>query len=175
MVAIERLFVSNLLPNEAENAEISRFLRSNTTPTQPTALRSIIDSSKVDLEGYDTDISALEVALEKAKQQRAALETHVGRCQSIFSPIRTLPSELLLRILSLCSRELESTFSHDFTSWSHLTPQDHMNQLARKDLLRPSRVCYLWRTAILNTPSLWTAIQVTVTSRNGFRLRMRGS
>nr|GAT51828.1 predicted protein [Mycena chlorophos] len=76
MVAIERLFVSNLLPNEAENAEISRFLRSNTTPTQPTALRSIIDSSKVDLEGYDTDISALEVALEKAKQQRAALETH---------------------------------------------------------------------------------------------------
>ncbi|KAF7304335.1 hypothetical protein HMN09_00835300 [Mycena chlorophos] len=163
MVAIERLFVSNLLPNEAENAEISRFLRSNTTPTEPTALRSTIESSKVDLEAYDTDISALEVALEKAKRQRAALETHVGRCQSIFSPIRTLPTELLLRIFSLCSQELESTFSHDFTSWSHLTPQDHMKQLARIDLLRPSRVCYLWRTTILNTPSLWTAIQVNLT------------
>ncbi|KAJ7062020.1 hypothetical protein C8F01DRAFT_122566 [Mycena amicta] len=157
---IDNLFSSILLPTTAQTSELSLLLRTNSIPKDLTYIRSVIESSSPDLERCNADISVLKNALDQAITQRDAIYAHLERCQSLLAPIRRLPMEILLKIFALCNQE--STFSSDFTSWSRLTPNEHMEQLARYDLLRLSRVCCVWRTAIMGTPSLWAAIQVNL-------------
>ncbi|KAJ7154060.1 hypothetical protein C8R46DRAFT_808430, partial [Mycena filopes] len=62
-------------------------------------------------------------------------------CQSLLTPIRRLPSEILVEIFQLC--------------W---ILQRAMTTLAHGPILTLSQVCIRWHSVALGTPSLWNDI-----------------
>ncbi|KAJ6551161.1 hypothetical protein B0H19DRAFT_893855, partial [Mycena capillaripes] len=51
---------------------------------------------------YDAEIERLQNALDLLPVERAALASHFEACRGVFSPIRRLPTELLVQIFEMC-------------------------------------------------------------------------
>ncbi|KAJ7160504.1 hypothetical protein C8R43DRAFT_1233740 [Mycena crocata] len=75
------------------------------------------------------------------------------------SPIRRLPSELLLEIFSLCSFAFTPSFE-EVSGTIDATFETEIKRLAHLPLLTLSQVCSLWHSLALGTPSLWGTIEV---------------
>ncbi|KAJ7483624.1 hypothetical protein FB451DRAFT_109275 [Mycena latifolia] len=75
-----------------------------------------------------------------------------------ISPIRHLPSEILVEIFALCWRAFTPTFDDIDNAISSL--ETEMCRLAHLPLLLLSRVCSRWHGIVMNTPSLWTTIEI---------------
>ncbi|KAJ7220867.1 hypothetical protein GGX14DRAFT_432318 [Mycena pura] len=155
--SVTNLFSSSLLPTPAQQAELSDLLRSNSGPRDPTSARSVIAGSRLELARYNIDIRILKAALEGIISDRDAFQLHVDRCSSLFAPIRALPPEILVKIFAFSET---SHFGLDFISDRRINPREHMERLAKHELLRLSRVCSVWRSVIMGTPSLWATIHV---------------
>ncbi|KAJ7744598.1 hypothetical protein B0H16DRAFT_987345 [Mycena metata] len=149
---------SYLLPSPSQISELRGVIRSHSPPSATLLARShsVLDNSPVELARYATEIRMLEEALAELKSERALLESHVDDCRSLFSPVRRLPTELLVEIFDLCSPDFNSV---DDTT----TVDQEEDRLAKIYLLRISRVCSRWHDIVMNSPKLWSTITVDTT------------
>lgn len=97
-----------------------------------------------DLRLHIDRLRALEV-----KEKQAALELHALRCASA-SPVRRLPSELLVEVFACCQ-------SNDDSYMSSMTV---------------SHVCYRWRAVAFGAARLWTRLTVTRTYARTYDLHL---
>ncbi|KAJ7094321.1 hypothetical protein C8R44DRAFT_860439 [Mycena epipterygia] len=141
---------SSLLPDSTTKSEIRALLRSHSLP--PDNLPSTISALSEELVRYDAralfyeyEILRLRAQLARAKTDRAELQTHYEELRSLLSPIRRLPSEVLVHIFALCAKDPLA---------------DQFAQLARKSLLTVSQVCVRWHGIALGTPTLWDTIEL---------------
>ncbi|KAJ6577635.1 hypothetical protein B0H19DRAFT_891060, partial [Mycena capillaripes] len=65
-------------------------------------LRDVICRALEELGRYDAEIERLRNLLSGLVSERTALAAHFEACQSVFSPIRRLPVELLAEIFEMC-------------------------------------------------------------------------
>ncbi|KAF6747450.1 hypothetical protein DFP72DRAFT_1149301 [Ephemerocybe angulata] len=116
--------------SEDGTPSISYLLDSN-TPPKPVEI-PVVESRIRDLVDKISELRKLEVELE--------------RHRAILSPVRRVPREVLGYVF---------TFLH---------PYEHEEKVrdaaGRKDILRLSLVCKLWRDATLVTHELWTGLQI---------------
>ncbi|KAJ7474007.1 hypothetical protein FB451DRAFT_1466459 [Mycena latifolia] len=81
--------------------------RSNSAPySNPivnplTTVTSTVAALSDELERYDADIARLQAQLDRVASERAALQSYYEDCGSLLSPIRRLPSEILVKIFTL--------------------------------------------------------------------------
>ncbi|KAJ7677920.1 hypothetical protein DFH06DRAFT_1291302 [Mycena polygramma] len=101
-------------------------------------------------------IWTLREALDKLLAEREAFKLYTAQCSSLFAPIRSLPPEILLKIFAYCSRPW------DFRPPGEVASREHMERLAKAPLPELSKVCSVWRAIIMQTPSLWAAIEINL-------------
>ncbi|KAJ7087505.1 hypothetical protein C8R44DRAFT_527870, partial [Mycena epipterygia] len=114
-----------------------------------------------DIARYDREIRTLRAVLEKAVAERDTLQFHADGCRSVLAPIRSLPPEILLKIFTFCS---QPPHSDDIIIHCMMrNPQKYLEELAKGHLFQLSRVCSMWRAAVMGTPSLWATIDAIAT------------
>ncbi|KAJ7090613.1 hypothetical protein C8R44DRAFT_534828, partial [Mycena epipterygia] len=86
---------------------------------------------------------------------RANIQAHYEDCRSVFSPIRRLPSEILVQIFALCSDPVFNDEEIAKRWWS-----DPIACLAQEALLTVAQVCARWHSVVLGTPTLWNTIDL---------------
>ncbi|KAJ7088220.1 hypothetical protein C8R43DRAFT_1244806 [Mycena crocata] len=156
----EPIFVSSYLPTPEQSAQLKELLRSNSLPVEPSHLRSVIAASSDDLARYDAEIDRILKLLRHLTQleyHRALLHEYNAGCCSVFSPIRRLPTEILIEIFALCAPEVVEYYRWGHSSHSVST---NLERAAQSHLLRLSQVSSSWRTTVISTASLWTNIEV---------------
>ncbi|KDQ65153.1 hypothetical protein JAAARDRAFT_168081, partial [Jaapia argillacea MUCL 33604] len=85
-------------------------------------------------------VSALDDQIADLKRKREGAFLHVQDIQSLSSPIRHLPPEILSEVFMDC------------------LDQDHKGPLLHTQPLLLSAVCCHWRVVALATPALWSTI-----------------
>ncbi|KAJ7174965.1 hypothetical protein C8R43DRAFT_1230509 [Mycena crocata] len=148
---------SKLIPGAHELEQPRAILRSNILPSEPSRFRSIVDEAAREITRYNDEIHRLEHTLARLAADRDALELYRNGYQSIFSPIRRLPRELLAEI-----------FHHTSPAWYFnisiaVTPAEEVERLAKKHLLDISQVCQSWYLgygpALQSIPASGTILQ----------------
>ncbi|KAJ7150706.1 hypothetical protein C8R46DRAFT_963296 [Mycena filopes] len=107
---------------------------------------SLISSLSDELSKCDTEIARLE-------DRRAKLRDLYRDSQGLLAPARRLPPEILTAIFALSSAA--STCESDAPS-----APSAMACLANSSILAVSQVCSRWHGIAMNTPSLWSEIQL---------------
>ncbi|KAJ6502879.1 hypothetical protein C8R47DRAFT_1251768, partial [Mycena vitilis] len=87
--------------------------------------------------------------------ERASLRRYIERCHSVSSPIRRLPTELLVDIFASCSPKA-SSFYHPMKP----IPTNRAEMLAQLHLLRLSQVCISWYHTVMGSPQVWATLHV---------------
>ncbi|KAJ6516900.1 hypothetical protein C8R47DRAFT_1268679 [Mycena vitilis] len=154
--SVENAFSTRLLPSPNQKAELLGLLRANATPSDPSHFRSVTTSARREILRYNVDIWTLKEALDKLLAERETFKLHAAQCSSLFAPIRSLPPEILLKIFAYSSRPW------DFRLAGELSSREHMERLAKAPFLKICRVCSAWRSIIMETPSLWAAIEINL-------------
>ncbi|KAJ7111228.1 hypothetical protein C8R44DRAFT_985442 [Mycena epipterygia] len=90
---------------------------------------------------------------------RLTPDTRCNFLAIIPSPIRRLPTEVLVDIFGLCWGAFTPTFE-DVTSGREASLATEIERLAHAPLLELSQVCAQWHAIALGTPSLWCDIQL---------------
>ncbi|KAF9077384.1 hypothetical protein BDP27DRAFT_1208991, partial [Rhodocollybia butyracea] len=98
-----------------------------------------------DLETYDAEIVRLETRKLFLASQKARLKTYAAQIQSLLSPVRTIPSEILQRIFDMSC----DTNRFDVVN---------INSTSKKPAMAISSVCSLWRKNALSMRSIWSRI-----------------
>ncbi|KAJ7433891.1 hypothetical protein B0H11DRAFT_1696169, partial [Mycena galericulata] len=91
---------------------------------------------------YEVEISRLRAQLETLKSDRGKLQGYYDACSSLLSPIRRVPSEILVDIFARArpvSRQAEI-------------------RLGKTNSFPLSWVCLRWYDIVLGTPTLWDTI-----------------
>ncbi|KAK0454203.1 uncharacterized protein EV420DRAFT_1311091 [Desarmillaria tabescens] len=114
--------------------------------------RAKIHSLKAEIKSRDEEITKLDSLfhldslLHGLKLQRVQAKENLDRHESIFSPIRRLPSDVLLSIFCLAAHQAKIRLSEP------------------PCILRS--VCYWWRNLTLSSPSLWSGLEIHISSKN---------
>ncbi|KAJ7189085.1 hypothetical protein C8R46DRAFT_1056566 [Mycena filopes] len=140
------------LPTPSDFAQLHSILRSNLLPPDiaPEISKSIqtaIDEAPCELARYNAEIEALEKNLAALKLDQHTLESYTSGCRSVYSPVRRLPTEVLVEIFDL----------------SEHTPGEEMERITKLHLIRLSQVCFCWRNIAMDTPRLWSTITIDAT------------
>ncbi|KAF7305435.1 F-box domain-containing protein [Mycena chlorophos] len=113
------------------------------SPSETHEIRALITDSSTELAKIDAELAEMEAALVNLRTQRDALYKNILAHQSVLSPIRRLPSDVLVEIFSAC------------------LPTKHY------PLIHPSqppllfgRVCRYWRDLSRATPLLWKKVHI---------------
>ncbi|KAJ7133786.1 hypothetical protein C8R46DRAFT_1139793 [Mycena filopes] len=161
----DALFSSPHLPTPAQTQRLHQLLRANALPSDQSRrdLESVISSAAGELARYRDDILHIKVAIDLLASMLIAqteahtiLEEYSARCTSVFAPIRRLPRELLQDIFALCA----PTPPRFFEGYPSFATDVNLDRIAQSHLLRLSRVCSSWHTTAMETPSLWTSVEV---------------
>ncbi|KAL0063850.1 hypothetical protein AAF712_009201 [Marasmius tenuissimus] len=99
-------------------------------------------------------IQALENRVLEAQSKRDKLQWRASQILSLLSPIRRLPSELLMKIF-------ECATGAAWMGGNMLGANSEWNSQA----FRISSVCYQWRAIALDTPELWSRFAFDFKSR----------
>ncbi|KAJ7617649.1 hypothetical protein DFH06DRAFT_1483478 [Mycena polygramma] len=138
--------------------ELRAHLRSNFLPSSETG--SVLPSFVSDITRYDTEIEVLQAALGRLISERDRLTEYSAAYHSLFSPVRRLPTEILVEIFTLCSPPPVS-----FSDVRRRAPPDALDRTAQSHLLRLAQVCHNWYETVMHTPSLWSTIEVHLGQR----------
>ncbi|KAJ7784854.1 hypothetical protein DFH07DRAFT_975169 [Mycena maculata] len=133
-----RRFTPSSLPDPTIAARIRHLLRCPGSQP-PQYLSSTISAVADELARYDEEISRL-------RAKRAILQTHYDECHAFPTPIRRLPSEILVKIFALNAM---MPVPHEDPNYYHMT------RLARVHLLTVSQVCSRWHDVALRMSALW--------------------
>ncbi|KAJ7649019.1 hypothetical protein DFH06DRAFT_1208767 [Mycena polygramma] len=144
------------LEDSAQRAHIRELLRSHLPP--PAYLTSTVSALTAELVRRDTQITRLREQLDQLLAERAVVQTHYTECNSVFAPIRRLPSEILAEIFGFCCDSF-TPFIEELDS-EYVSLRTEMARLAHEPLLTLSRVCARWHHIALGTPALWRRIEV---------------
>ncbi|KAJ7473998.1 hypothetical protein FB451DRAFT_1558270 [Mycena latifolia] len=155
---MESFAPSPLLPEPAQREELHSLLRSHCQP--PDHLASTISALSGELARYDAEIGRLQAQLDRMASERAALESYYELYRSLLSPIRRLPSEILVKIFTLFCPDPLPTPLRSIASILSAPGQDPMAQFAQESLLTLSQVCARWHSICIGTPTFWTNIQL---------------
>ncbi|KAJ7647991.1 hypothetical protein FB45DRAFT_1052382 [Roridomyces roridus] len=149
-------WTSSLLPSTTDMAQLTDILRSTVLPTaaQLDAFRRFISEAPADLERYDAEIESIQLLLERFKSERELLSTYTDRCRSVHSPIRCMPTELLIEIFDMCAPSCAESIGNEDTA------DMEVERLAKTHLLQLSSVCYRWYQTVMGSPKLWSTIVI---------------
>lgn len=141
----------NILP-PLRSHNLSEKLRGNHYPSSAAAteLAQLVSSGQDELQKYYIEISRLQGLIVSIQNQKADLQTHVEMAQSLFSPIRKLPPEILSAIFLDCNQR---TGHHK----------------AYIPALALGSVSAYWRAVALATSSLWSNVRVDLEYNKRFQ------
>ncbi|KAJ7649113.1 hypothetical protein DFH06DRAFT_558040 [Mycena polygramma] len=151
------LLPSDALPTPTQTQELLNLLRTSSIPHDPSSYRSALSASTAALVQYDSQIESLQETLQHMRADRAKLQDYIEACQSVFSPVRRLPPEILSEIFVPFSLPADPTIR---SAYSAPDLRAELADLARSQLLRASGVCTSWRNLIIGTPKFWSNIAV---------------
>ncbi|KAJ7496414.1 hypothetical protein FB451DRAFT_1207743 [Mycena latifolia] len=145
------------LPDHAHIRRVHNILRSNTHPPDTAHFRNVISGAAPELARYDAEIERVEKTLNRLVADREVLASYVDSCRSVFSPVRHLPTELLVEVFTMCSPQR----AHEISETD--TPADEEDRISKKHLLQLSQVCSHWHVIVMGTSKLWSTIASDVT------------
>ncbi|KAK7051647.1 hypothetical protein VNI00_004626 [Paramarasmius palmivorus] len=132
-------------------------LRMNIPPNETDVIQAIkfLDVEERELRRYDQEISEhASQANVTLHEERALLERRIQERRSWLSPIRKLPFEILVDIISYASVTSRG--------YSLEIPQDKFGSPIEAPICLLSHVSFWWRTVALNLPQLWASLSVDV-------------
>ncbi|KAJ7647835.1 hypothetical protein FB45DRAFT_894577 [Roridomyces roridus] len=152
-------FQRHLFPQCTQEKELRDLLRSNDPPSasQAAHCRSISTSLPAELERYDDEIRRLQAALLSAETERTAVQDYSRLCNVVMSPVRRLPSEILVEIFGHFTTVLHWPWL-DFPRSDSI--EQEMRRVANVELLGIAQVCPRWHQLVMGTPSLWSCIEL---------------
>ncbi|PBK61401.1 hypothetical protein ARMSODRAFT_1025720 [Armillaria solidipes] len=129
------------------DAEILPLLRAGVSSLDLDPLTIISMNSEMQLLDTEAQTRAKEIAkiqsvLQRLQQEYENTVADLRRKQSLLSPIRRLPSDMLLHIFSLAADDIELCLS------------------SPPFIFRS--VCYTWRVLVLSSPTLWSKVNITM-------------
>ncbi|KAJ6592854.1 hypothetical protein B0H19DRAFT_1245668 [Mycena capillaripes] len=151
----------NLFPDAPQLTEIQCLLRANTLIVDTSRFERFISDGTRDLLQYDAEIERIKKILDEVVSQRDSLAANVDGCRSLFSPVRWLPSELLVEIFDMCTPASIEDVSDNDTLAEELERRATGNITQELDV--GHQVCSYWRTIALGTPRLWSRITLDTT------------
>ncbi|KAK0458852.1 uncharacterized protein EV420DRAFT_335633 [Desarmillaria tabescens] len=116
----------------------------------------IIIGLKKKISQSDAEISRLNTALEKLKTGRQSLTSYMKKFESLLSPIRRLPCDVLQDIFEFVCTSI---------SYDAFLSRDGMPLVSTTPFYLSS-VCAYWRDVCLSFPPLWKSILVNVGSHD---------
>ncbi|KII85672.1 hypothetical protein PLICRDRAFT_116328, partial [Plicaturopsis crispa FD-325 SS-3] len=121
------------------NSPVPKLLMNNESPSpmEEHSAREILDDAKTRLSCVKTELARIDDARRWLLGEQAILKRTITGHESIVSPCRRLPAELLSEIFSFCLPAAK------------VVPQPD------KAPLLLTRVCRKWRAIALSTPALW--------------------
>ncbi|KAF9017306.1 hypothetical protein BDP27DRAFT_1251526 [Rhodocollybia butyracea] len=126
-------------------------LRTESGPAsvQPDEVVNVLQNIKRDLQDYDMEIQRLESRRILLAAQRENLKQYASEVQSLLSPVRRVPDEILQCIFDYCLP------IHAYASQA----------LRNKSVMAISSVCTHWRRNALSIPALWSRITLRWNTR----------
>ncbi|KAF7322129.1 F-box domain-containing protein [Mycena kentingensis (nom. inval.)] len=131
---LERTVLDHALRTLRENCEI------------PLGIDASLAEIRRDVARYDAEILRLKTQLDRRQAQRSSLELLETRMGGLLARARPLPAELLVEIF----------LHHRDNSLLRTAGQ----RLCLTQLKTLAMVCYHWRQVVLNTPALWTDVNI---------------
>ncbi|KAF9040337.1 hypothetical protein BDP27DRAFT_1244625, partial [Rhodocollybia butyracea] len=125
-------------PRVSVTNDVYEHLRStNTLPENIISdIPALLSSVQKDLDDYESEIYRLQIHIADIQTRRESLRTHEENLQSLLSPIRRLPNELLTRVFGYVCIE-----------------NDLMDRCPSALIL--GSVCLRWRQLTIGCPELW--------------------
>ncbi|KAJ7138216.1 hypothetical protein C8R44DRAFT_607338, partial [Mycena epipterygia] len=123
-----------------------RLLNSNEVPLDSDSIniKSVISTARVRLAVVEDELSRLRERMESLEKEHAALSSHLAQNNSILSPLRRMPPEVLGEI-----------FSWTLPSVGVLR-EGHLGVAVSPWVL--THISSRWRTVSLSSPSLWSLV-----------------
>ncbi|KAL0570086.1 hypothetical protein V5O48_011880 [Marasmius crinis-equi] len=131
-----------------QSAEILKFFRSTTS--NKATVSQFLHNAELEMQEYQTEINKLKTAIYALENKRNRLKRTAEMYKSLLAPIHIVPSEILTMIFQFfCEKNVLSRRS----------------TFPRAILL--SMVCGRWKELVYSTPSLWSGIEIDLTSWTG--------
>ncbi|SJK99738.1 uncharacterized protein ARMOST_03049 [Armillaria ostoyae] len=143
-------------------------------PSQVDAIRGMIAQHKEDLDTLDLQVTNLknykqylldqvtrvEGIIEELRQQHERTCSAIQEKQTILSPVRRLPSEVLSEIfLQMVNRPIQRVLAgQESPYWSFLPVQNTLTSI--------ELVSRYWHQTVLSVPHLWSYVNILITERN---------
>lgn len=104
-----------------------------------------------DVKTLNHELAKLHSRIRRIEAQRADLELAISYQRALLSPIRNLPQEILVEILTFCSHGRADVCS------------------PRSEIWQFDKVCKRWRDIIRSTPTIWSSIDIYLGSLTPYR------
>ncbi|KAF9043691.1 hypothetical protein BDP27DRAFT_1455150 [Rhodocollybia butyracea] len=129
-------------------------LRTESGPAsvQPDEVETILQKVQRDIEDYEAEISRLKCL----EQEKKHLEKYATHLQSLLSPARKVPDEILQHIFD----DSCDTNSFRVVNLDAMVPADTSRALRSAPAMVISSVCARWRRIALSMPIIWSRISV---------------
>lgn len=136
-----------------DDASMSTKLRAGygARSSESAEISELLKLAEKDLETYEAELHRLHMRSLTVNSQKILLENYMEKLRSLQAPIRNLPNELLLRILTFCCDGDDGYYSGSIPT-----------------ALVIGEVCTHWRELINAEPSVWTRFAVTFCSDERF-------
>ncbi|KDR77287.1 hypothetical protein GALMADRAFT_246625 [Galerina marginata CBS 339.88] len=130
--------------------QLAPFLRSNDPPSEATIsqVKGLLLKPSAELLATDAEIQRLDLVMNSLKHKRDALQRSINDFNTILSPVRRLPVDILHEIFYHCLP-------------THRNPV--MDASEAPVLL--TRICSSWRTIALSSPSIWSRLHISLPGR----------
>ncbi|KAF8995801.1 hypothetical protein BDZ89DRAFT_1084570 [Hymenopellis radicata] len=107
-----------------------------------------------------TQVQRIDTLLGTLDAEHATLAKAIEERKALLGPVRRLPSEILSRIFSLTTEfpirtKIKDDIEKDSNNWRELLPAENM-------LWAIELVCRSWRRELLQSPSIWARINVSI-------------
>ena len=112
------------------------------SPAQAAEIRRTVQMTEKSISAVDEEIARLEETLFDLQSKRRKMMEYTKAHKALIAPARTLPTELLAEIFTLCLSE----------NW-----HDRRFDVRQAPLLL-SNICKRWREIALSTPFLWSTL-----------------
>ncbi|KAE9409837.1 hypothetical protein BT96DRAFT_459040 [Gymnopus androsaceus JB14] len=121
---------------------------------EASSIISMVAEADCDLARYEEEIQRLEAVLSELKKQRQDLKLHRDESQTLLSPARKLPVEVLEQVFDFaCLSDFGLTVKQKTKDTDTVT-------------LNLSQVCSVWREIIRSRAALWSAMSIDLSHRN---------
>ncbi|KAG7091536.1 hypothetical protein E1B28_010565 [Marasmius oreades] len=124
--------------------ELLANLRHNVLPSFPREISHFTRNARHDLNLYDE-------LIQHIRNKKATLSREITRYESLTTPIRKLPPEVLRQIFGFAAGR--SRFNHPFSA-------------CQSTAFRLSSVCYKWREIALQSPELWANMCISLDAKS---------